>query len=82
MPPVVNGRVIGAPLPTPALPCSATIGGQSATIEYCGAAPGQPSGLLQVNVLVPQSVSPGGNVPVTITIGGVQSRQGVTLAVK
>ena len=29
MPPVVNGRVSGAPLPTPALPCSATIGGQS-----------------------------------------------------
>jgi uncharacterized protein (TIGR03437 family) len=82
LPPVVDGRVSGAPLPTPALPCSATIGGQSATVEYCGSAPGETSGLLQVNVQVPQSVSPGSSVPVTITIGGVQSHSGVTLAVK
>jgi uncharacterized protein (TIGR03437 family) len=37
---------------------------------------------LQVNVQVPQSVSPGSSVPVTITIGGVRSHSGVTLAVK
>jgi uncharacterized protein (TIGR03437 family) len=81
-PPVIDGRVSGVPLQTPALPCSATIGGQSAPIEYCGAAPGETSGLLQVNAQVPLSIVAGSSVPVTITIGGVQSRLGVTLAVK
>jgi uncharacterized protein (TIGR03437 family) len=36
---------------------------------------------VQVNALVPESVAPG-TVPVTITIGGVTSKDGVTLAVK
>ena len=82
MPPVVDGRVSGVPLQTPALPCSATIGGQPAPIEYCGAAPGATSGLLQINAQVPLSIVAGSSIPVTITIGSVQSRQGVTLAVK
>jgi len=37
---------------------------------------------MQVNALVPESVAPGNAVPVTITIGGVTSQAGVTLAVK
>jgi uncharacterized protein (TIGR03437 family) len=80
--PLVDGRVSGVPLQAPSLSCSATIGGQVAPLQYCGAAPGETSGLLQVNALVPSSVLPGINVGVTITIGGVQSRQGVTMAVK
>jgi uncharacterized protein (TIGR03437 family) len=81
-PPVVDGRVTGVPLQTPSLPCSASIGGQLASIQYCGAAPGETSGVLQVNAQVPQSVAPGSNVPITITIGSVPSSAGVTLAVK
>ncbi len=81
-PPVVDGRVSGAPLQSPALSCSATIGGQPASIQYCGAAPGETSGVLQINAQVPQSVVPGSSVPVTITIGTTQSPAGVTLAVK
>jgi uncharacterized protein (TIGR03437 family) len=81
-PPVIDGRVTGAPLQTPVLACAATIGGQPASIQYCGAAPGETSGLLQINAQVPQSVIPGGSVPVTITIGTTQSPAGVTLAIK
>lgn len=81
-PPVIDGRITGSPLQKPALTCAATIGGQTAPIQYCGAAPGAMAGLLQVNAQVPSSVIPGSNVPVTITIGGVGSQSGVTLAVK
>jgi uncharacterized protein (TIGR03437 family) len=81
-PPVIDGRVTGVPLQTPVLACSATIGGQPASIQYCGAAPGETSGLLQINAQVPQSVIPGSSVPVTITIGTAQSPSGVTVAVK
>jgi uncharacterized protein (TIGR03437 family) len=38
--------------------------------------------LVQVNLLIPQSVTPGSAVPVTVTIGGVTSQAGVTLGVK
>ena len=72
----------GTPLPKVSLTCSATIGGQAATVNYCGEAPGATAGLVQVNVLVPESVTPGSAVPVTITIGGVASQGKVTMAVK
>jgi len=81
-PPVIDGRVSGVPLQAPVLSCSASIGGQVAPIQYCGAAPGEAAGVLQVNAQVPQSVTPGSNVPVSITIGSIQSQPGVTLAVK
>ena len=89
-PPGVDGRlssVAGAPLPAVVAPCTVTIGGQTVTIsgngyDYCGEAPGLAAGLVQVNVLVPQSISPGNAIPVTINIGGVTSQAGVTLAVQ
>jgi uncharacterized protein (TIGR03437 family) len=84
-PPGMDGRlssVSGTPLPKVAASCSATIGGQPATINYCGEAPDLTAGLVQVNALVPESITPGSAVPVTITIGGVTSQAGVTLAVK
>jgi uncharacterized protein (TIGR03437 family) len=81
-PPGVDGRISGTPLPSVSLNCSATIGGVTATLNYCGEAPGATAGLVQVNALIPQSVTPGAAVPVTITIGGVTSQSGVTVAVK
>jgi uncharacterized protein (TIGR03437 family) len=64
------------------LNCSASIGGVTATLNYCGEAPAATAGLVQVNALVPESVTPGAAVPVTISIGGVMSQTGVTVAVK
>jgi uncharacterized protein (TIGR03437 family) len=83
IPPGVDGRVTGTPLPTAAAAnCAATMGGQPAPTNFCGEAPGFTAGVMQVNALVPESVTPGNAVPVTITIGGVTSQAGVTLAVK
>jgi uncharacterized protein (TIGR03437 family) len=38
--------------------------------------------LIQLNVTVPNSVTPGPSQPVVVTIGGVQSQAGLTMAVK
>ena len=81
-PPGVDGRVTGTPLPLAVAHCSATIGGQTTTLNYCGEAPGSTAGLVQVNALVPASIAPSSAAPVTITIGGVTSQTGVTLAVQ
>jgi len=45
-----------------------TIGGQPATVQYHGLAPGY-AGVYQVNVQVPTNIS-AGNQPITISIGG------------
>jgi uncharacterized protein (TIGR03437 family) len=81
-PPGVDGRISGTPLPQVTFKCSATIGGQTASLNYCGEAPGATAGLVQVNALIPESVTPGGAVPVTISINGVTSQAGVTVAVQ
>ena len=60
---------------------TATIGGQSAQVQYAGPSPGSIWGLTQVNLMVPASVTPGNAVPLAITVGGVQSQPNVTLAV-
>jgi len=62
------------------LPVSVTIGGQSAPVSFAGLAPGL-VGVYQVNAQVPQSVTPGDEVPVVITQGGAQSNT-VTIAVR
>ena len=59
-----------ASLPLGLLPLSATIGGQTALVQFAGITPGV-VGLMQINLVVPQ-VAPG-TQPVVVTIGGVQS---------
>jgi uncharacterized protein (TIGR03437 family) len=68
--------------PLIAQPVTVTIGGQSATVLYQGAAPQLVAGVSQINVQVPAGVAPGSAVPVTITVGGVPSLNTVTMAVK
>ena len=41
------------------LPDSATIGGLDAPVLYAGAAPGEPDGLIQINIQVPAGLAPG-----------------------
>ena len=52
------------------LPVTATIGGASAQVLYAGSAPGEIAGLIQINVVVPQTAASG---DVQVTIGGVTS---------
>jgi uncharacterized protein (TIGR03437 family) len=80
-PPGVDGRLALDIRPAPAQACAVTIGGQAASVSYCGAAPYYASGLMQINVQIPSSTSPG-NAPVALSIGGVSSTAAVTVAVK
>jgi uncharacterized protein (TIGR03437 family) len=53
----------------------------SSDVLYAGLSPGSLSGLYQFNVRVPATV-PTGDVPVVITIGGVQTQAGATIPVQ
>jgi uncharacterized protein (TIGR03437 family) len=53
----------------------------AADVLYAGLSPGSISGLYQFNVRIP-STAPSGEVPVTITIGGVQTQSGVTIPIQ
>jgi uncharacterized protein (TIGR03437 family) len=65
----------------PLLPVTVSLGGQTAEVLYSGSAENQISGLFQVNVRVPASLTPGDSVPVTIDIDG-SSQAGATMAVQ
>ncbi len=57
-----------------------SIGGLTAPVGFCGLTPGL-SGLYQINVTVPPTVTRGLTVPVSVTVGGVSSNQ-ITVAVQ
>jgi uncharacterized protein (TIGR03437 family) len=85
-PPGVTGKITTLsatpPLtPQPLLPVAMTIGGQSAFLDFYGEAPGLVSGVLQINVQIPTSVS-SGNLPIQFAVGGANSPSGVTVAVQ
>ena len=61
-------------------PVTATVGGQPATVNFAGLAPGF-IGLYQVNVVIPSGVTPGDSVPVVLTEGS-QVSQPVTISVR
>jgi uncharacterized protein (TIGR03437 family) len=75
-----DGLVGAVPLPISTLPVSVTIGGQAAYVSYSGGAPGMIAGVWQLNVEVPTGLA-AGSVPVEVTVAGVSSPAGVTVAV-
>jgi len=82
-PAVADGAIVSATnLPLSVAPVAVTIGGQAATVNYQGAAPGLVAGVMQINAQVPPSVTPGTAVPVTIGVGGTVGLNTVTMAVK
>jgi uncharacterized protein (TIGR03437 family) len=81
-PPATTGTISGAGLTQTQLPVTISIGGIGATVIYAGSAPDEVSGLLQVNAVVPESVVPGDQVSVIVTVGRANSHPGPTIAVK
>jgi uncharacterized protein (TIGR03437 family) len=78
--------VTGAVAPqTPLLltnaPVTVTIGGIAATVSYAGSAPGLVEGVLQINAVIPASIS-AGSQPILVTVGGNTSQNGVTIPVQ
>jgi uncharacterized protein (TIGR03437 family) len=80
LPAGVDGKLAAAPLPQPVAAVTVTIGGVAAEVRFAGGAPGQIAGVMQVNVVVPVGLA--GAVPVVLTVGGVGSQGGVTVAVR
>jgi uncharacterized protein (TIGR03437 family) len=70
------------PLPKPVANVSVTIGGQPAAISYAGEAPTLVSGVLQVNVTIPNNIN-SQNQLVVLTIGNnTTKQQAITVAVQ
>jgi len=82
VPPNVTGAIAAGTSTAPALPVSVTIGGAAAPIIYAGNAPGEVSSLLQINAQVPVNATLGADLPVILTIGGVQSPANAAISVK
>jgi uncharacterized protein (TIGR03437 family) len=86
-PPSVTGAITTASLPppqvtpAPPVPIQVKINGQPALYVYAGEAPGQVAGLMQLNVQIPSN-APSGTLPITVSIGGSISQNGVTVSVQ
>jgi uncharacterized protein (TIGR03437 family) len=80
-PPSVAGDVALTPASL-TLPVTLTIGGVNAEVLYAGNAPGEVVGVVQINAVVPQSLTPGPALPVVMTIGGAASQPGVTVSIQ
>lgn len=79
-PPGSDGTV-AASIANVVLPVTVRIAGRTAHLLYAGSAPGNVNGFAQINAVIPPDLQYGGNLPLTVEIGGVSSQTGVTLAV-
>jgi uncharacterized protein (TIGR03437 family) len=79
---VDNMLIPASPPVTPVSPPTVTIGGQTAIVLGAQAPPGSVPGLIQVNVMVPATVTAGAALPVVVTVGGIPSQTGLTMSVK
>jgi uncharacterized protein (TIGR03437 family) len=83
----VDGKLASSqPLPAPLLPVTVLVGGpqgvgKNASVLYAGAAPTLVAGVLQINIVIPTD-APSGNVPLSISVGGVSSGEMATVAIQ
>jgi uncharacterized protein (TIGR03437 family) len=70
-----------SPLSNANAPVTVTFGTQTVPAGFAGLTPGL-AGLYQVNVNVPPGVTPGNQVPVSISVGGKSSSSTIYMAVK
>ncbi len=78
----VDGLPATTSYPKPVLNVSATVDGLPAKVEYLGAAPYFVAGVFQMNIRIPDGVTPGSAVPVVVKVGEMESPAVVTIAVK
>ena len=76
-----GGALTTDTLPRVALPVSATMGGLDVQVLYAGVAPGEPEGVIQINVQVPSGLTPG-SAQIVVKIGDASTQPGATLTVK
>jgi uncharacterized protein (TIGR03437 family) len=61
------------PFPLLTLPVIVTVGSATASVLYAGASPLSPSGIFQINALLPSNLPASAASPLVLTIGGVSS---------
>jgi len=77
-----DGSVVTAGgLPQTSSPITATVGGAAAEVLYAGGSPGLVQGVLQVNLRIPDTTTPGDAVTLVLQAAGRYSQIGITLAV-
>jgi len=67
--------------PQPLLPVNVEIDGQQAVLSFLGEAPGVVSGVMQITLQIPPTVRTG-ELPITVSVGGNSSQNGVTVSVR
>lgn len=76
-----NGTVTNSTLSRPQLPVSVRIGTQTAEVTYAGSAPTLVQGVLQVNVRIPSTLTPG-DYPIKLIVGDNASPPETTISVR
>ena len=83
---IPNGAVAMSAVKLSADTTRVDIDGQPAVVTYSGSAPGAIAGLVQVNAIVPPTVSTGGAISVAVSVGDAtgsrRSQANVTIGVK
>jgi len=81
--PVLVTGTINPPssLPKPVLPVRIFIGGREAEVLYAGAAPGQVTGLLQVNARLPLDTPANSSVPIVLAVGSGRSQDNLNISI-
>jgi len=77
----VDGQVVTTPQPLEGVQVTVLIGGKQARVLYAGSAPGIVSGVVQLNVVVPEDAPKGASVEIRVEIDGEATPAGVTVAV-
>ena len=78
----VTGKITTADsMPGPLLPVAVRVGGIPATATFAGEAPFFVSGIMQINVKIPEN-APSGDVPLVISIGTSSTQTGVTVRIQ
>ena len=76
-----DGQLATSVYPKPRQPVTVRIGGKDAEVLYAGAAPGLVAGVFQINVKIPDGLTPGPQ-PVVVQVGAASSSPEVTVAVQ
>ena len=80
-PPAGDGVPAEAPFPQPLLPVQVRVAGMPVEILYAGAAPGF-TGLMQINVRIPDGLFPSGRLPVAMIVGSRSTPDGTYISVR
>jgi uncharacterized protein (TIGR03437 family) len=78
----IDGKLALDSLPMTAAPVTVTFGTAAGNVAYSGVAPQSIAGFTQINVIIPDNAPSGSAVPLVVSVGGIASPTGVTIAIQ